>query len=221
MTDTLKPNGVTVRSEGQRLLLQLVGSLSGIGRELGGVPKQAVHKWRAGTKQPSAAARARLQATFGIPPRAWFVLPGALAAAAEREQVPPPAAEAAPAAPAPPAAAPPAASRALDHEPAPHRSNEPEPSTLEDVCALLAVIRRDRLQPDILPTERVKLANAEARILALRAKVELAAQLTESRFVFEHPAWLRLRRGIVQALEAHPLAAQAVVHAIESMERSV
>lgn len=92
------------------------------------------------------------------------------------------------------------------------------PSTLEDCLALLTVIRRDRSQTGLMPGERVKLADAEARILGLRSRLEQAAEFAEARYVLEHPAWLRLRRVIVAALEPHPIAAKAVAEAIALLE---
>lgn len=92
-------------------------------------------------------------------------------------------------------------------------------STLEDCKALADTIRRDRLQEGLLPTERVKLADAEARILALKNKLEQSAELSEARYVLDHPAWVRLRKVILKALEPFPAAAKAVTEAIGTMER--
>jgi transcriptional regulator with XRE-family HTH domain len=104
-----------------------------------------------------------------------------------------------------------------DAEPA--DPSAPPPSTLEDCLALLATIRRDRQQAGLMASERVKLADAEARILALRARLESATELSEDRYVRDHPSWRRLEDAIIAALEPHPAAAKAVRDAIESAWR--
>lgn len=64
-----------VKSEGQRLLMELPGSLATIAEEMGAKSPQVVHNWRNGYKVPNAAARAALQDVFGIPTRAWAIGP--------------------------------------------------------------------------------------------------------------------------------------------------
>jgi hypothetical protein len=174
-----------IRSEGQRMLIAVTGTLAAIGAEVG-AKANMVFTWKTGSKVPSANARARMQEAFGIPARAWSVLPGGT----------------------------------LSEDPATAalQPGAAAPSTLEDCLALLSVIRRDRQQAGLMPGERVRLAGAEAQILALRAKLEQAAELAESRYVVQHPAWLRLRRAIVVALEPFPDAAKAVVTCIAAIE---
>lgn len=96
--------------------------------------------------------------------------------------------------------------------------NAPIPSSLEACLSLLSQIQRDRVTPNLLPAERVKLADAEARILKLRADLERSAEFSEDRYVRDHPAWLRVRREIAHALEPFPEAARAVADALERME---
>jgi hypothetical protein len=76
------------------------------------------------------------------------------------------------------------------------------------------VLRRDRNRADLLPSERVKLSDSEARILALRGRLEAAAELSERRYIAGHPAWVKVKRAILAALEPHPAAASAVADAI-------
>jgi len=95
------------------------------------------------------------------------------------------------------------------------------PSTLDDCLALLAVIRRDRKQDGLLAAERVKLSDAEARILALRARLESAHELAEDRYVRDHPAWKRIERLLAEALEPFPEAAKAVHAALLRALREV
>jgi hypothetical protein len=94
---------------------------------------------------------------------------------------------------------------------------EPQPAlgTLAECMELLAVIRRDRSAPNLLPGERSKLIDAEARILKLRSDLEQRAELSEDRYVRDHPAWLRARNEIARVLVPHPAAARAVVEALE------
>jgi len=179
-----------VRSEGQRMLLCVTGSLRAIAAELGCKSTKSILDWRTGEKPPGANARARMWTAFGIPVRAWSVQPGG--SLDEPRSTPLELAQAA--------------------------SPVGAPSTLEDCLALLNVIRRDRSQQGLMPSERVKLADAEARILGLRARLEQAAEFAESRYVHEHPSWIRLRRAILHALEPHPAAAKAVVEALASLK---
>jgi hypothetical protein len=180
-----------LRSEGQRMFLAVTGTLQAIANEVGCKSPQTVANWREGTKDPSPQMRRALWETFGIPEHAWSRRPGA---SLETE-------------------APPSALEVSQSE-----APRGHPSTLEDCLALLSVIREDRMQRGLLPGERVKLADAEARILALRSRLEQAAELSEARYVLEHPAWLRVRRAILKALEAHPLVAKAVADALLTME---
>lgn len=171
-----------VRTEGQRMLLCVTGSLEALAGEIGVKSRQSIADWKAGTKIPNPSARARIHAALGIPAHAWSVMPGTDLTGRPDLAAPVDAAS--------------------------------SPSTLDDCLALLAVIRRDRMQPGLVAGERVKLADAEARILALRARLEQAAELSETRYVRDHPAWQRLHVLLVEALEPHPAAAQAVADAI-------
>lgn len=90
-------------------------------------------------------------------------------------------------------------------------------TSLQECLELLAAIRKDRHQPNLLPGERSKLIDAEARILKLRSDLEMRAELSEDRYVREHPAWLRLRNVIADALDPYPDAARAVADALERL----
>ncbi len=182
---------VVIRSEGQRMLLAVTGTLAAIAEEIGCKSPQTVHAWKSGEKIPSASARAQMWTAFGIPQRAWSVRPGG-----SLEPEP-------------------------QHDPAQIElaKNAAAPSTLDDCLALLTVIRRDRMQTGLMPSERVKLAGAEASILSLRARLEQAAEFAEARYVVQHPSWLKLKRAIVKALEPHPIAAKAVADAIATIDK--
>jgi transcriptional regulator with XRE-family HTH domain len=137
-----------LRSEGQRMLLHVSGSLLAIAKAIGVKSPQTVLYWRNGRSIPSPELRAQIQVALGIPIQAWTTRP-----AGERTETPEPA-------------------------------GGPLPQTSLDECLeLLTVIRRDRHQPNLLPGERTKLVDAEARILKLRADLEMRAELSEDRYV--------------------------------------
>lgn len=177
------------------MFLCVTGSLEAIGAEINR-PRQSVADWRSGRKTPSPDARARIEQAFNVPARAWALLPGAPLALSNSA----PGSGMQLAAP-PPAELEPIATASV-------------PSTLDECLEILAVIRRDRMRHEIMPSERAKLIDAEARVLTLRARLEQAAELSEARYVLDHPAWKRLQRVILQALESHPVASRAVVEAI-------
>lgn len=184
-----KPNldAVIVRTEGQRLLLEVPGTLAAIGKKIGGVKTpQSVLNWRTGVSIPGPEARARIQAAFSIPVIAWARLP--------TNQL------------------------AEDSDDDADGGEETElPSSLGGVESLLRSIQRDRNQKGLLPGDRTKLVAAEARILKLRADLEMRAELSEDRYVREHPAWLRVRNELARVLGAFPEAARAVADALERM----
>lgn len=168
-----------LRSEGQRMLLHVSGSLLAIGKAVGVKSPQTVLKWRNGASVPGPEVRAQMQVALGIPIQAWLRRPAEVQA--DEPQV-----------------------------------DEVLPqSSLDECMELLVVIRRDRNQPNLLPGERSKLVDAEARILKLRSDLELRAELSEDRYVREHPAWLRIRNELARALVPFPDAARAVADALE------
>lgn len=199
------PPGVTVRSEGQRQLISLGLSLATLTRALGGmVTRGAIHGWRAGTRSPGPRMRAALASAYGIPPVAWTQLP--LASPPDQG-----------------AARSPSSSTSTSST----STSPPEPvdltdhatrSTLEHASALLRQIQRDRAHADLLPSDRVRLADSEAKALSLRARLERDQLWFEDRIVREHPAWLKVRREIVRVLVEYPDAARAVAEALARLE---
>jgi hypothetical protein len=152
-----------------------------------GTAPNSVLCWRNGTRSPHPNARARMQVSLGIPIDAWNKLPATHAEQADA-----------------------AAAAAEAEEQAPL-------ATMAECLELLSVIRRDRSTPNLLPGERSKLIDAEARILKLRADLEQRAELSEDRYVREHPSWLRTRNEISRVLVQHPAAARAVAEALERL----
>jgi len=181
-----------LRSEGQRMLLHVEGTLTAIANEIGARSPQSVLDWKHGKRVPAPEARARMQAVFGIPIAAWSMMPKTVVLDAGAPQLPPSMALADP--------------------------NAPIPSTLDSCLRLLATIQRDSCNPHLLAAERVKLVDAEARILKLRADLERNAELTEDRYVRDHPAWHKCKRAIAAALVPFPEAARAVTDALERLE---
>lgn len=189
MKSSARSSVPVMRSEGQRMLLHVTGSLKAIADAAGCKSPQSVYDWRTGRKAPGPEARAKMFAAFGIPVRTWSMRPGGESST----------------------------STALAVDDASTSTDAPVPTTLEHCMQLLRVISLERRQPDLLASERVKLAQAEAQILALRHRLECEAQLSEDRFVREHPAWARMKRVLVKALVAHPAAAQAVADALADL----
>jgi hypothetical protein len=188
------PTSPPLRSEGQRLLLAVSGSLASIAAAVGAGSKQSVSDWRTGKQVPSRETRAKLFAAYEIPPEAWALAPGTTAA------------------PTPPSPAEVAAELAFD------TAIAAAPSTLRDCLTLLAAVQAERAKPTLTPAERVKLSDTEARILALRHRLETKAEMIEDRIVREHPMWQRMKKTIVRALVKYPDAARAVVAAIREHE---
>jgi len=184
---------VIVKSEGQRLLMLVPGSLADIAEVTRCKSRQSPLNWRNGVNQPDIAQRAALFGAYGIPALSWSQPPATQGAEAS-----------------PPVggnghAAPPAAP-----------DTGPPPTTLESCLRLLSKIRAES-ERDLLPAERVKLADTEARILTLRHKLELEASLSEDRIIREHPRWAAVRRAILGALAGHPAASRAVCDALANL----
>lgn len=175
-----------VRNEGQRLLLQVTGSLAQIAKTVD-VSKAAVLGWRQGKKVPNSSMRRRLAGAFAIPVAAWSSTPS------DGEKA---------------AATPP---------PIPPMPKNPL-GTLEHCLALLWKIQTARDSPDLSPSERVKLADTEARILSLRHRLELKSDMLEDRIVRDHPRWQALKRAIARALVPYPVAAKAVADEIRRLQ---
>lgn len=184
------PSTAALVSEGQRMFLAVQGSTRAIAKEVG-CNHQSIQNWLTGAKSPSQGWRKKLWKLYGVPERAWTIRPGGALDA-------PPAAE-------------------LATEPTPS-DDTASPSTLDHCLELLREARHDRKQSGLLASERARIANTEAALLKLRSQLEGAAELSEARYVAQHPAWHQLRRTILRALEPYPLAVKAIAEAIKNME---
>lgn len=178
---------VVPRSEGQRLLLAVSGSLAQIAIAVG-TSKQRVHDWRSGGKAPAPVLREKLRAAYGIPPASWDMKPGDQVDSASATS-----------------------SRTRSRS---HTAASDVPSAGEDLEGLVAFLRGELARPDIVASERLKITHSMTRALALRHRFEVEQALLEDRIIREHPAWQRLQTALLRALQDHPAAARAVAEAL-------
>lgn len=197
------------RSEGERLLREKTyrKSLATIARELGRqISQDVISKWLHGARRPTVANRATICGVYDIPVIAWDEMPNFHPSSTEG---PEPVVDTvlAPL----PLPAPVAASSNGNG----HSKSGPPPSTLDDCLGVLERIRAQRNRLNLTPGEQMKLADSEARLLMLRARLERDAERSEDRIVREHPAWKRLMRVIRKTLKDHPLALKALAVALQ------
>jgi len=206
-----------ITNNGQRQLVERTESLREIAALLG-VTAPAVAKWKRG-HLPRDGARAAMLAKLGIAVAAWTSLdPHNVDASAppknrggrRRKDAPPRAARAVVAPPTPPATPP-------DHGKPSYPPAPPlDASTIVSVRHTLACIRADLQQRDLTLASVSKLRADESRTLQLLARLEREDELTEARYVREHPAFRAHCRRILEALKPYPKAAQAVAAALGS-----
>jgi hypothetical protein len=204
---------VALRSEGQRLLIAVNDTATT--RQIAsscGVTHQVVAEWLGGRKVPRPENRAGLWNAYSIPAPSWGRLP--LGSPASTPQLDagehangnghaPTNGHATPATPAPPSTAAPSSGAA--------------PSSVDDARVLLGQIRARATAADLLPSDAVRLADSEAKILALLHRMQRDADLLEDRIVREHPAWQRTRAALTRVLARHPLAAAEVADELEKL----
>lgn len=179
-----------VRSEGQRLLLAVQASLSEIGEQIG-THKVSVGEWRRGEKTPGPAMRAALEASYAIPRASWDLSPARVGAPDGTVEYPRTAGR-------------------VDER----AEGDRELSTLEECNALIRSTKRAAAEGEaLLPSERVKLNDTLAKLLALRARLERENDMLEDRIVREHPLWQRIKRVTLAALVKHPAAARDLIDA--------
>lgn len=193
------------RSEGERLLRERTyrKSLATIARELGRqISQDVISKWLHGARRPTVANRATICGVYDIPVSAWDEMPNL--SPSEPEPVVDTVL-----APLPLPSPVSSSSNGNGH------ASRPPPSTLDDCLGVLERIRAQRNRLNLTPGEQMKLADSEARLLMLRARLERDAERSEDRIVREHPAWKRLMRVIRKTLKDHPLALKALAVALQ------
>jgi transcriptional regulator with XRE-family HTH domain len=200
---TLRIPGTTVgpygpnapaRTEAQRLLRELPGTLDAIGKPLGAT-KQSVSLWRAG-RIPDERFRRKIADVFGIPFDAWAIPP---TVGAEPD---------------------PAYGEGLDDDdegadelPAPDAVTAAG-SAVRDYDRLIKGLRKQLEQGRVTPRERGQLTDAYSRALAQKARILREHAMLEDRTIRDHPKWQRLKGAIIAALLPHPAAARDVEAAI-------
>lgn len=204
-------------TEGQRQLQTICVSQSltydQIVKRIGAGNTTLIMGWLKAASRPNNEMRAKLYGEFNIPPDAWNVAPLAHGA---------PPAMATNGAAKPEAPLSPANGHTLVVPPLAPVPAGPRPSTLESCLQVLDTLRAARAAaPNLIASEAIKLADAEGRMLALRARLERDNERTEDRLVREHPEWQRLKRLIVRVLTNHPAALKDLAAALgEELEAS-
>lgn len=198
-----------MRSEGQRQLWETGASYLEIARAVG-VSKAAVIEWKLGRKSPGRSNRAALWGAYKIPAIAWARMP----ANDDDDTGEPP--------PAPPPTNGHAASNGHGNGHAAQlteqaASSTSSPSSLQEADQLLANIRRHASDTQLLPADRVRLADSEAKLLALRHRMQRDNDLLEDRIIREHPTWRRIKETLARVLSRYPQAANDVADALDKL----
>ena len=195
--------GIVIRTEGQRLLLEVVGTVKSIGATCG-VSYQAVIDWRHGRTIPSPPARAALWSAYEIPAPAWGRLPVGVDAPVT-PTTPTSSPDPVPAPVAPPAPVPEVEVNGQGHGP------------LVETSTLLAQIRRQLERTDLLANERARITDTYGKTLALQHRLQKEADMTEDRIVRDHPVWQRIRLELARVLARYPEVATEVTVALERL----
>ncbi len=202
---------IVLRSEGQRLLLEVEGTIKEIGTSCG-VSHQTVIDWRFGRRVPGPPARAALWNAYEIPAAAWGRLPAGM------QRAPAPVIEV-------------TGDGAGFGQPVigtngnghgnGHASPAAElasaPSSLNETAQLLAAIRAQLAERDLLPADRTRITDTYTKTLALQHRLQRDVDLTEDRIIREHPTWQRIRAELARVLARHPQAASEVCDALERL----
>ena len=194
-------------NQGQRELARVDATLSVIGAAIG-VSKQAVARWKDGSKVPGPASRVAIAKVYGIPAPSWDeayrlklrkVRPRKVARSVA-------------------AAASTTAATAV---------NAPDVSVESRLRELLARLDKHRLTKGLTDDARLKLESVESRVLhQLRAVTGEGTGIDESRIV-RSAAWKRIQRCIIEALyglncphcacKVGPEGSVAVMHALQEL----
>jgi hypothetical protein len=173
-----------------------------LGRQLQ-CSRGVVHAWITGRKQPSAAARARLEA-LGIPAASWSQAPSDGRATDQGRRH---------ATPSPTSGAPELGASS----PAVHLAR-PD-GGLAELDDLLAHVRAARRDPSLVASERLKAGMEEAKLLAYRTRLE--HQIATRPAMIEdlcvrHPKWIAFRDALIEAIAPHRQAMLAVAEVLRA-----
>lgn len=164
------------------------------------VSKQAASEWRQGTKSPGPVSRAALWNAYGIPAFTWARQPSGAELEPDDDSEPPLGV-------------------------APGNDNDDSPPTaaigsdaISGTDALIAKLRKTSAAADLLPADQIRLADSEAKLLALRHRMLRDQELLEDKIVRDHPAWQRIRRTLAEVLAKHPQAAADVAEALQRLD---
>lgn len=218
-------------SEGQRLLRLMQVSDTQLGK-LVGIGRITVNGWRTGRVKPGLDNRRKLEKLFDIKIANWDMVPqdkspvirnfaGAVIVpknAPPQRAVPPPHEMGADM----PLEAPDMSAmselpiRKLVEYGSKH--SDPLPESREGIEQLLRSLRSARNNPEMLPTDRVKLATAETRAYEMIRKMDKDNEMAEDRIIRQHPKWKRMQSAMIAALKPFPDAMRAVVEALRALE---
>lgn len=185
-----------VRTEGQRLLLALPGSVRQLADQLGGAVKfQSVHAWRTGDFLPSAKQRDKIGAVLGVPVSAWDQLP--------RDALPPVDVDDDEA-------------DADDDQGGDELEGDGSGQSLgQSYSQQIRELQKLLARRDLIGRDRLALNESLGKALERRRKYELQTEMLEDRTIRDHPTWQLLKQTIIDALLSHPAAARDVETAIE------
>lgn len=161
--------------------------------------------WRYGRTTPSAPVRAALWSAYEIPAPAWGRLPAGMHT--DSEGAPGTASSAAVS----PVPAPELAGNGHSH------TNGHAPDSLAETATLLAQIRRQLSQTDLLASDRARITDTYTKTLAFHHRLQQQADLTEDRIIRDHPTWQRIRLELARVLARYPDVANEVCAALERL----
>lgn len=186
-------------SRGQQMLRDTELSLATISKTMG-LSRASVGFWKTGDTIPQPQHRETMLRLYNIPITAWDEPPDNVSAVG----VAPLEIES------PDAISP--ESMPVDYPRAPDESA----TVLEIARHSLDCIRYDLSRRPMTAAARSKARADELRTIALVSKLEEKDEMSEGRYVRDHPSWKALRDAILTALKPFPEASEAVIAAIDS-----
>jgi len=178
------------KTEGQRLFLEIKGEEFELAEKIG-CGAAAVGHWRRGRRIPGKTYRHKLELLFGIPQRAWDVVPGAKIPSEKTSE------------------------KKASSGPSSSSRTSSDEDTLEITKAQIASILTELDDDNLTDGATSKLRDTLAKLLALRARMERDQEMLEDRAVREHPEWLKVKSAILNALKPFPKASAAVIEALK------